>query len=214
MSKFFEAYPHDFGLLCIENEGTKFGFCCGGSDELEDRAGDVDSAIDEDWVAVTWNSAKEEIAPSATLCLQGAMIGSIGMDVEDHVGCAGLNFGIGICHHIIKKLVDASVGLFCGVGFLVGNCRKCHENSWVDNACMILYLPTICWMRFLLAASSRGLSSCSVGAKLSFPYEIGFRVWGSAVALPVLGVHIGQVTAEHTWTCQYPPTAVHNSNRG
>jgi hypothetical protein len=24
-SEFFEAYPHDFGLLCIEKEGTKFG---------------------------------------------------------------------------------------------------------------------------------------------------------------------------------------------
>ncbi len=85
MSKFFEAYPHYFGLLCIEKEGTKFGFRCGGSDELEDFAGDVDSTIDEDRVAVTWNAAKEEIAPSATSCLRGTKIGSIGMDIEDHV---------------------------------------------------------------------------------------------------------------------------------
>ncbi len=133
MSEFFEAYPHDFGLLCIEKEGTEFGFRCGGSNELEDRAGDVDSAVDEDRVAITWNAAEEEIAPSATSCLQGAKIGSIEMDVEDHVGWVESNFGIGMCCHIIKKLVDASVGLFCGVALLGGNRRKSHKNSWVDG---------------------------------------------------------------------------------
>ncbi len=137
MSEFFEAYPHDFGLLCIEKEGTKFGFRCGGSNELEDCAGDVDSAIDEDGVAITWNAAKEELSPIATLCLWGAKIGSIRMDVEDHVGCTESNFGIGMCRHIIKKLVDASVGFFCGVALLEGNCQKSHENSWVNGACII-----------------------------------------------------------------------------
>ncbi len=137
MSEFFEAYPHDFGLLCIEKEGTEFGFSCGGSDKLEDCAGDVDSTVDEDRVAVTWNAAKEEIAPSATSRLRGAKIGSIGMDVEDHVGCAESNFGIGMCCHIIKKLVDASVGLFCGVALLGGDCQKSHENSWVVGAYII-----------------------------------------------------------------------------
>ncbi len=137
MSAFIKAYPHDFGLLCIEKEGTEFGFHCGGSNKLEDRAGDVDSTIDEDRVAVTWNATKEEIAPSVTSCLQGAKIGSIGMDVEDHVRCAESNVGIGMCHHIIKKLVDASVGFFCGVALLGGNCPKSHENSWVDSVCII-----------------------------------------------------------------------------
>ncbi len=133
MSKFFKAYPHDFGHLCIEKEGTEFGFSCGGSDKLEDCAGDVDSAVDEDRVAVAWNAAKEEIAPSATSYLRGANIESIRMDVEDHVGCAKLNLGIGMCFHIMKKLVDASIGLFCGVAFLEGNCQKSHEISWVDR---------------------------------------------------------------------------------
>ncbi len=137
MSKFFEAYLHDFGLLCIEKEGTKFGFRCGGSNELEDCAGDVDSAVDEDRVAVTWNAAEEEIAPSATSCLWGAKIGSIGMDIEDHVEHAESNFGIRMCRHIIKKLVDASVGLFCGVALLGGDCQKSHENSWVNGTCII-----------------------------------------------------------------------------
>ncbi len=137
MSEFFDAYPHDFGLLCIEKEGIKFGFCCGGSNELEDHAGDVDSAIDEDMVGVAWNAAEEEISPIATLCLQGAKIGSIEMDVEDHVRCAELNFGIGMCCHIIKKLVDASIGFFCGVALLGGNCQKSHENSWVNGVCII-----------------------------------------------------------------------------
>ncbi len=137
MSKFFEAYPHDFGLLCIEKEGTEFGFRCKGSDKLEVCAGDVDSAIYEDRVAVMWNAAEEEIAPRATSCLQGAKIGSIKMDVEDHVGCAESNFGTGMCCHIIKKLVDASIGFFCGVALLGGDCQKSHENSWVDGMCII-----------------------------------------------------------------------------
>jgi hypothetical protein len=117
MSKFFEAYLHDFGLLCIEKEGTEFGFPCRGSNKLEDYAGDVDSAVDEDRVAITWNAAKEEVATSATLCLWGATIGSIGMDVEDHVGHAESNFGIRMCRHIIKNwgthLLVSSLGLFC-----------------------------------------------------------------------------------------------------
>jgi hypothetical protein len=137
MSEFFEAYPHDFGLLCIEKEGTEFSFRFGGSEELEDCAGDVDSAVDEDRVAVTWNAAEEEIAPSMTLCLRGAKIGSIRMDFEDHVGLLESNFGIGMCPHIIKKLVEASVGLFCGVALLGGDCRNSHENSRVDGGCII-----------------------------------------------------------------------------
>ncbi len=58
------------------------------------------------------------------------------MDVEDHVGCADSNFGIRMCCHIIKKLVDASIGIFCGVALLGGHCQKSHENSWVDDACI------------------------------------------------------------------------------
>ncbi len=137
MSKFFEAYPHDFGLLCIEKEGTKFGFRCGGSDELEDRAGDVDSTIDDNRVAVTWNAAEEEIAPSMTSCLWGAKIESIRMDLEDNVGRVESNFGIGMCCHIIKKLVYAYVGFFCGFALLGGNCQKSHEDSWVNGTCII-----------------------------------------------------------------------------
>jgi hypothetical protein len=137
MSEFFEAYPHDFGLLCIEKEGTVFGFRCRGSDELEDHVGDVDSTIDEDRVAITWNAAEEKIALSANSCLRGTKIGSIGMDVEDHVGCTESNFGIGMCPHVIKKLVDASVGFFCRVALLGGDCQKSHKNSWVDGACII-----------------------------------------------------------------------------
>jgi hypothetical protein len=56
--------------LCIEKEGTKFGSRCGGSNELEDRAGDVDSNVDEDRVAITWNAAKEEMAPSSEWMLR------------------------------------------------------------------------------------------------------------------------------------------------
>jgi len=109
--------------------------------------------------------AKGEIAPSTTLCLRGAKIGSVGMDIEDHVGCKKLNFGIGMCHHIIKKLEDLIVGFFRGVALLGGDCQKIHENSWVDGACIIYWkLPTICLMRFLPATSSRWLSSCGVGA--------------------------------------------------
>ncbi len=59
------------------------------------------------------------------------------MDIEDHVGRADSIFGIGMCCHIIKKLVDLSVGLFCGVALLGGNCQKSHENSWVDGATII-----------------------------------------------------------------------------
>ncbi len=36
-----------------------------------------------------------------------------------------------------QKLVDASVGLFCGVALLGGDCQKSHENSWVNGGCII-----------------------------------------------------------------------------
>ncbi len=46
MTKFFKDNPNDFGLLCINEECTKFCFSRRGHHQFENCAGDVNSTID------------------------------------------------------------------------------------------------------------------------------------------------------------------------
>jgi hypothetical protein len=48
VAKFFEDKSYDLGFLCIEEEGTKFSFSGRCSNQLENCAGNMDGAIDDD----------------------------------------------------------------------------------------------------------------------------------------------------------------------
>ena len=51
-----------------------------------------------------------------TASIGGAEVGSIGMDVEDHVNVGGAvaNFGIRMRGHVVEELVDTFACLFSG----------------------------------------------------------------------------------------------------
>jgi hypothetical protein len=67
MTKFFKDKLDDFGLLCIKEECAKLRFSRRGHHQLENCAGDVNSAIDLNWRSITRGTAKEVVATCATL---------------------------------------------------------------------------------------------------------------------------------------------------
>ncbi len=71
MDQFGKSETEDFGFLCIEKEGTQFGFGgrCGNKFEYHTR--DVDGAVEFDRIAVNRETNEEEVAASMALCTRG-----------------------------------------------------------------------------------------------------------------------------------------------
>ncbi len=121
VSKFGESETEDLGFLCIEEEGTQFGFGGGCSNKFEYCTCDVDGAVEFDKIAVDRETAEEEVATSTVLCTRGREIRCIGVDVEYHVRGAVAYDGIGVSPHVIEELVDPSLGVFGWHRLLSGN---------------------------------------------------------------------------------------------
>ncbi len=85
MSEFGKSETEDLGFLCIEKEGTQFGFSSGRGDEFEYRTRDVVGAIEFDSIAVNRETDEEDVATSTALCTRGRVIRCVGVDVEYHV---------------------------------------------------------------------------------------------------------------------------------
>ncbi len=85
VSEFGKSETEDLGFLCIEKEGTQFGFGGGCGNKFEYCTRDVDGAIEFDRIPVNRETAKEEVATSKALCMRGREIRRIGVDVEYHV---------------------------------------------------------------------------------------------------------------------------------
>jgi hypothetical protein len=85
MTKFFKDKPDDFGFLCINEECAKLCFSRGGRHQLENCAGDVNSAIDLNWRSITRGTAKEKLATCTTLRVRCTEIQGIGVHIEYHV---------------------------------------------------------------------------------------------------------------------------------
>ncbi len=64
---------------------------------------------------------QEKVATGTTASIGGAEVGSIGMDVEDHVGGAVASFGIRMGGHVVKESVDVFACLFSGGALLSGD---------------------------------------------------------------------------------------------
>ncbi len=121
VSKFGKSETEDLGFLCIEKEGTQFGFSGGCSDKFEYRTRDVDGAVELDRIAVNRETAEEEIATSTASCRRGREIRHVGVDVEYHVQGAVSYDGIGVRSHVIKELVNLSLDVFGWRRLLSGN---------------------------------------------------------------------------------------------
>ncbi len=85
VSKFGKSETEDLGFLCIEKEGTQFGFGGGHGNKFEYHTHDVDGAVEFDRIAVNGDTAKEEVATSTALCTRGGEIRCVGVDIEYHV---------------------------------------------------------------------------------------------------------------------------------
>ncbi len=121
MSKFGKSETEDLGFLCIEKEGTQFGFGGRCGDEFEYCPHDVDGAVEFDRIAVNRETAKEEVATSMASCTRGGEIRRVRVDVEYHVQGVVLYDGVGVHPHVIKELVDSSLGVFGWHRLLSGN---------------------------------------------------------------------------------------------
>jgi hypothetical protein len=74
-----------------------------------------------DRIAINRETAKEEVATSTASCTRGGEIRCVGVDVEYHVQGAVSYDGIGVRPHVIKELVDPSLGVFCWRRLLSGD---------------------------------------------------------------------------------------------
>ncbi len=121
VSEFGKSETEDLGFLYIEKEGTQFGFGGRCGDEFEYRTHDVDGTVEFERITVNREAAKEEVATSTASCTRGGEIRRIGVDVEYHVRGVVLYDGIGVHPHVIKELVDPSLGVFGWRRLLSGN---------------------------------------------------------------------------------------------
>jgi hypothetical protein len=101
MPKLVQGKMKDFGFLGIEEDGSRFDFSGGCSNQLEDGASDVNCAIQFDWITIDGYTTKEEITTGTAASTQGREIQSIGMYVENHIECTLSNCSIRMGPHVV-----------------------------------------------------------------------------------------------------------------
>ncbi len=114
MSEFGKSETKDLGFLCIEKEGTQFGFGGGCDDEFEYHTRDVNGAVEFDRIVLNGETAKEEVATSTALCTRDREIRRVGVYVEYHVQDAVSYDGVGMRPHVIKECVNPYLGVLVG----------------------------------------------------------------------------------------------------
>jgi hypothetical protein len=105
--------------------------------QFENRSGDMNCAIDDYQLSVTWITTKEEVTSCTISCLEGTEVGGIRVYIEDHVGSPISDFCIRVHPHVVKELVHTCKGFFSWGTLLCGGSRRCHENGWADCLCVV-----------------------------------------------------------------------------
>jgi len=72
VAKFFKDNSQDLGFLCIKEESTQFSFSGRCSNQLENRACDVDGTVDDNWRIIMGMLPRKKYPP-ARLCALGAL---------------------------------------------------------------------------------------------------------------------------------------------
>jgi hypothetical protein len=137
MSKLAQGKTKDFGFLGIDEEGSQFGFSGGCSDQFEDDASDVNCTVHFDWITVDGYTAKEEITTGTAAGKRAEEIQSIGMYIENHIGCMVLNCSIRMGLDVVEELVNLFLGVLSGGRLLCGNVGKSHQYGGVDSTCIV-----------------------------------------------------------------------------
>ncbi len=97
------------------NVAVESGFRTSSSDMKRTKIAAPDSVI--------WNrgKSKKKVSTGATVSVGCAKVGSIGMDIEDHVGSSVSNFGIRMRGHVVQELVNSVTRLFSRCTLLGGD---------------------------------------------------------------------------------------------
>ncbi len=119
--EFGKSKTEDLGFLCIEEEGTQFGFGGGCSDEFEYCTHDVDGTVEFDNIAIDRENAAEEVATSTASGMRSGEIRCIRVDVEYHVRGVVSYDRVGVRPHVIEELVDPFLGVFGWRSLMSGN---------------------------------------------------------------------------------------------
>jgi hypothetical protein len=137
MPKLVQGKTKDFGFLGIEEEGSQSGFSSGCSNQFEDGASDVNCTVQFDWITLNRYTAEEEITTGTAAGMRGGEIQSIGMYVENHIGCLISNCSIRMSPHVVKELVNLFLDVLSVGQLLCGNVRKSHQYGKVDSTCIV-----------------------------------------------------------------------------
>ena len=121
--KFVQGNTKEFGFLGIEEEGSQFGFSGRCSDKFEDGASHVDCAIQFDWITINRYAAEEKITTGMAVGTQGWEVQSIGIYIENHIGCTVSNFSIRMSPHVVEEMVNSFLGVFSRGQLLCGIVR-------------------------------------------------------------------------------------------
>ena len=79
------------------------------------------------------NAVEKKVTTGATASIGCTEVGSIGMYIEDHVRGLVANRGVGMCGHVIQKLVDTVACVFSGCVLLGSNGRERHEDCRING---------------------------------------------------------------------------------
>jgi hypothetical protein len=137
MPKLAQGKTKDFGFLGIEEEGSQLGFSSRCSNQFEDGASNVNCIVQFDWITIVKYTAEEEITTGIAAGMRGGEIQSIGMYVENHIGCTVSNRSIRMGPHVVEELVNLFLGVLSGGRLLCGNVRKNHQYGGVDSTCIV-----------------------------------------------------------------------------
>jgi hypothetical protein len=74
----------------------------------------VNCTVQFDWITVDGYTAGEEVTTGTAAGTRGREIQSIGMYVENHIGCTVSYCSIRMGPHVVKELVNLFLGVLSG----------------------------------------------------------------------------------------------------
>jgi hypothetical protein len=123
--------------LAVAEEGAEFGFRGGGNDKFAYTGRHMDRTVELDRASIDGEVAEEENTANATTCLGFGEVGSIRVDIKDHVGGIVADGSFGVRVEIVEKLFDFVLRVFCCSRLLRGNATEGNEGGDVDRPCVV-----------------------------------------------------------------------------
>ena len=136
MAHFTEGDAKGKGVFCGKEGGSDFCLSRGAHHVLEYFTKNMDDSVAEGhgWVVgVREVVAEEKDASCAATSFRLREVGSVTVDVEDHVAWVVANGGDWMRGSVVEEVGDFSHGEFCRFGLGCGDCAKGDEHREVDG---------------------------------------------------------------------------------